>query len=62
MSWAVTVRESAMNVLPAVVSAMLNTEERVSRKEQLLAEVARQYGRLKYCHQAKIHQRNSEEK
>jgi hypothetical protein len=57
---AVTVRQSAMNVVPAVVSAMLNTDESVSRKVQLLAEPAGQYGRLKYCHQANIHRRNWE--
>jgi hypothetical protein len=55
---AVTVRQNAMNAVPAVVSAMLNTDERVSRKVQLLAEQDCHYGWLKYYHQAKIHQEN----
>jgi hypothetical protein len=52
---AVTVRQSGMDVVPAVKSAMLNTGGRVSRKMQLLAEPAGQYGRLKYDHKENIY-------
>jgi hypothetical protein len=44
----VTVPQSAMKVLRAVVSLMMNADERVWKKVRLLAEPARQYGQLKY--------------
>jgi hypothetical protein len=59
----VTVPQGVTNVVCAVVSGMVNADERGSWKVPLLAEPAHQYRQLKYrCHhQMKIHGRHREE-
>ena len=57
-----TIPQSVMGILCAVVSVKANAEERGSWKVRLLAEPARPYGQLEYgCQcQMKLHGRHRE--
>jgi hypothetical protein len=50
----VTFTRTVTGVLRAVVSTKANADEKGSRKVRLLAEPAREYGRLEYVRQGQI--------